>query len=176
MNLQESEKIMGIPEGIYYGQFDRVDELNNRIGSRHFPDIDLQPNFDPRPIPTKYTFTPGHTKPTISIKKNLDYIVGLNFNPGTKRAPPQGFLNNIDNESILRNQVFALQHGADQAVYIPSSNSDLYKTTIISTPGQPQPHPSLFSKPSFAMTANPTEDTKIGKNMFFNHTRTQLRE
>jgi hypothetical protein len=176
MNLHESEKIMGIPEGIYYGQFDRVDDLNNRIGSRHFPDIPLQPNFDPRPLATKYTFKPTYPKPTESIKRNLDYLVELNFNPGTSRAPPQGFLNNIDKESILRNQIFALQHGADQAVYIPSSNSDLYKTTIVSTPGKQQPHPDLFSKPQYVSTANPTDGTKIGKNIFSNHTRTQLRE
>jgi hypothetical protein len=175
MNLQESGKIR-IHEGIYYGQFDRVDQLNNRIGSRHFPDAPLQPNFDPRPLSTKYTFNPSYTKPTVPIQRKLDYVVEMNFNPGTDRAPPHGFMNNIDKESILRNQVFALQHGADQGVYVPSSNSDLYKTTIISTPGEPQPFPSLFSKPVFDMTINPTEGTKIGKNLLFNHTRTQLRE
>ena len=176
MNLQESEKIMGIPEGIYYGQFDRVNELNDRLGSRQFPDVALQPNFDPRPLSTKYTFTPSYTKPSVRIQRNLDHVVELNFNPGTSRAPPQGFLNNIDKETILRNQAFALQHGADQGVYVPSSNSDLYKTTIVSTPGEHQPFPNLFSKSQFAITNNPVEGTKIGKNMFFNHTRTQLRE
>jgi hypothetical protein len=85
-------------------------------------------------------------------------------------------LKGIDKETILRNQVFALQHGADQAIYVPSSNSDLYKTTIVSTPGEPQPFPSLFSKSQFAVTENPVEGTNIGKNVFFNHTRTQLRE
>jgi len=176
MNLQESEKIIGIPEGIYYGQFDRVNELNDRLGSRQFPDIALQPNFDPRPLSTKYTFIPSYKKSTVPIRRNLDYVVELNFNPGTARAPPQGFLNNIDKETILRNQTFALQHGADQAVYVPSSTSDLYKTTIVSTPGQPQPFPDLFSKSQFALTTNPVEGTTIGKNVFFNHTRTQLRE
>lgn len=176
MNLQESEKIMGIPEGIYYGQFDRVNELNNRLGSRQFPDVALQPNFDPRPLSTKYAFTPSYTKPSVRIQRNVDHVVELNFNPGTARAPPQGFLNNIDKETILRNQTFALQHGADQGVYVPSSNSDLYKTTIVSTPGEPQPFPSLFSKSQFAVTENPVEGTNIGKNVFFNHTRTQLRE
>jgi hypothetical protein len=176
MNLQESEKIMGISEGIYYGQFDRVNELNDRLGNRHFPDIALQPNFDPRPLSTKYTFTPSHPKPSVPIQRNIDHVVELNFNPGNSRAPPQGFLNNIDKETILRNQVFALQHGADQGVYVPSSNSDLYKTTVVSTPGEPQPYPNLFSKPQFVVTENPLEGTKIGKNVFFNHTRTQLRE
>jgi hypothetical protein len=176
MNLQESEKIMGIPEGIYYGQFDRVNELNTRLGSRQFPDIALQPNFDPRPLSTKYTFNPSYSKPTVRIQRNVDHVVELNFNPGSSRAPPQGFLNNIDKETILRNQVFALQHGADQAIYVPSSNSDLYKTTIVSTPGEPQPFPNLFSKSQFSATENPVEGTTIGKNVFFNHTRTQLRE
>jgi len=176
MNLQESEKIMGISEGIYYGQFDRVNELNNRLGSRQFPDVALQPNFDPRPLATKYAFTPSYPKPSVRIQRNVDHVVELNFNPGSSRAPPQGFLNNIDKETMLRNQAFALQHGADQGVYVPSSNSDLYKTTIVSTPGEPQPFPSLFSKSQFAVTENPVEGTNIGKNVFFNHTRTQLRE
>jgi hypothetical protein len=176
MNLQESDKIMGIPEGIYYGQFDRVNELNDRLGNRHFPDVALQPNFDPRPVSTKYTFTPSYPKPSVPIQRNIDHVVELNFNPGSSRAPPQGFLNNIDKETILRNQVFALQHGADRGVYVPSSNSDLYKITVVSTPGEPQPYPNLFSKPQFVVTKNPLEGTQIGKNVFFNHTRTQLRE
>lgn len=176
MNLQESEKIMGFPESLYYGQFDRVNELNDRLGSRQFPDIALQPNFDPRPLQTKYTFAPSYPKASLPIQRNLDYVVELNFNPGTARAPPQGFLNNIDKETILRNQVFSLQHGADQGVYVPSSNSDLYKTTVVSKPGEPQPYPQLFSRPQFSATENPVEGTKIGKSIFFNHTRTQLRE
>ena len=40
-------------------------------------------------------------------------------------APFSGFVENVDVESVLRNQIFALQKN-DQAVYVPSSKSDLY--------------------------------------------------
>jgi hypothetical protein len=178
MNITDSQKIMGIPEGIYYGQFDRTDELNHRLGTRHFPDIPLQPNYDPRPVQTKYAHFPGVVnsaqKPTVPIIRHLDHVVELNFNPGSARAPVHGYFNNIDKETILRNQAFALQHGADQGVYVPSSESDLYKTTIVSRPG-PQPHPALFAKSQFAARADPVAGTAIGRDVFCNHTRTQLR-
>jgi hypothetical protein len=179
MNMNDSQKIYGIPEGILYGQFDRTDELNQRLTSRHYPDVPLQPNYDPRPVQTRYAHFPGMVnraaKPYVPIIRHLDHVVELNFNPGSARAPPHGYLNNVDIETTLRNQAFALQHGADQGVYVPSSNSDLYKTTIISRPG-PQPHPQLFEKMHYQPRANPVEGTKIGGDVFFNHTRIQLRE
>jgi len=179
MDMNDSQKIYGVPEGIYYGQFDRTEELNDRLGSRHFPDIALQPNYTPRPVQTKYAHFPGmvngSAKPPVPIIRHLDHVVELNFNPGSARAPPHGYLNNVDTETLLRNQAFALQHGADQGIYVPSSNSDLYKTTIVSRPG-PQPHPDLFAKSQLTGRANPVEGTSIGRDVFFNHTRTQLRE
>jgi hypothetical protein len=48
----------GVCKGIYYGQNERVDELNTRIQSRHFPDVDLPPNFDPRPVSTRFCLFP----------------------------------------------------------------------------------------------------------------------
>ena len=59
MELQNrDDKILGVPVGVYYGQNERVDELNNRMESRQFPDSPLQPNFDPRSVPTKYSKFP----------------------------------------------------------------------------------------------------------------------
>jgi hypothetical protein len=48
----------GVVQGCLYGQQDRVDALNSRINSRQFADIDLRPNYDPRPIQTKYNHFP----------------------------------------------------------------------------------------------------------------------
>ena len=168
---------MGVPEYLYYGQNERVDELNTRIKDRQFPDSPLEPNFSPRPVPTKYSHFPiinrrkQMNEPMIPY---LDYNSNINFNPGTHRAPPSGFLNNVDTETILRNQTFALQ-SADQNVYIPSSNSDLYKVTVVSRPSD-QTHPLLFDRPQFNWQTHPNvANSNIGRDQFFNHTRTQLR-
>jgi hypothetical protein len=180
MELQSNNKILGVPEGVYYGQNERVDELNARINTRHFPDSPLEPNFDPRSIPTKYSVFPiiNRRKPINEpVIPYLDYNQKINFNPGTHRAPPSGFLNNIDTETILRNQTFALQRGGEQGIYVPSSQSDLYKVTVpLGSNNEPQPHPDLFNKPQFNQTLHPNvQGNKIGSNKLFNHTRTQLR-
>jgi hypothetical protein len=181
MELQSSDnKILGVPAGVYYGQNERVDELNSRINTRYFPDSPLEPNFDPRSIPTKYSHFPiiNRRKQTHEpVVPYLDYNARINFNPGTQRAPPSGFLNNIDTETILRNQTFALQRGAEQGIYVPSSNSDLYKVTVPSGSIQdPQPHPDLFYRERFDQSPHPNvQGTNIGRDRFFNHTRTQLR-
>ena len=42
------------------------------------------------------------------------------------------YVNNIDTESMLKNQVYALQH-APHTKYVPDSSSDLYKSNTIKT-------------------------------------------
>jgi hypothetical protein len=178
MELTESGKIMGLHEGISYGQFERTDELNQRMQSRHFPDVGLAPNYDPRPVPTKYSHFPivdRRAKPSVPMRPYLDHVVELNFNPGTSRGPSAGYFANVDKETVLRNQAFALQHGADQGVYVPSSQSDLYKVTVVSRPGEAQPFPQLFEAPQFASVQHPNIVPSIGGDVFANHTRTQLR-
>ena len=180
MNLQEyNQPMYGVQEGISYGQNERVDELNDRILSRNRPDIPLAPNFDPRPIPTKYSHFPmvnRRASGTERIAPYINHVVGLNFNPATSNAPPVGYMVNVDTETVLRNQTVAMQRDtAFQGTYIPSSQSDLYHVTVASTPSV-QPFPDLFDRPTFqtAIPAN-LEQSQIGKESFFNHTRTQLR-
>jgi hypothetical protein len=177
MNINTNEKIHGLPEYLYYGQNERVDELNDRIKERQFPDSPLEPMFAPRSVPTKYSQFPiiNRRKPMNEpVIPYLDYNLKVNFNPGTQNAPPSGYLNNIDTETILRNQTFALQK-AEQSVYIPSSNSDLYKTTVVSKPSE-QTHPLLFENPIFENRLHPNvANSNIGRDKLFNHTRTQLR-
>lgn len=179
MDLQTNEKIMGIPEYLYYGQNERVDELNSRMTERQFPDSPLEPNFSPRSIPTKYSHFPiiNRRKPMNEpIIPYLDYNSNVNFNPGSSRAPPSGFLNNVDVETVLRNQTVAIQR-ADQNIYIPSSNSDLYNVRVSMTGPSEQTHPLLFEKPQFDGRIHPNvAGSDIGRDQFFNHTRTQLRK
>ena len=165
----------GVIDGICYGQNERTDELNHRMTERQFPDSPLQPNYDPRPVPTKYAFFPMINRRT-SIKEPVlpypDYNSSVLFNPGSS-APRSGF--SVDTEMTLRNQNFALQRGANQATYVPSSNSDLYNVQIVSRPSI-QPNPYLFEKPTFDAQSHPNVvHSLIGRDTFFNNTRTQLR-
>ena len=174
--INNSNKIYGLHEGVSYGQHERVDELNTRIKSRQFPDSPLEPNFDPRAIPTKYSLFPIINRRAPLHEPVIPYITynsAINFNPGNSRAPTSG--HSIDVETVLRNQTFGLQRRADQHVYIPSSTSELYNVQVVSRPGE-QTHPLLFDRQIFSPTIHPNNmNVDIGKDRFFNHTRTQLR-
>jgi hypothetical protein len=168
----------GIVHGFYSGQNDRVDELNERIQGRQFPDNPLRPNFDPRPVPTKYSLFPvidRKTPPRFPWKQ--EYLDNSGFSPATQNGPPKPYLQNIDTETILRNQTVALQHGAIEGVFVPSSNSDLYRVSMPSPSViQPQAFPNLFVRPSFAeVPSNPIKNQPIGNDIFHNFTRVQLR-
>lgn len=181
MNLSEYNKpIPGVVSGVYYGQNERLDEINNRIEARNVPDKPLPPNFDPRPVLTKYALFPmlDNRMPTnVPIQSNYKYSLENTFTPPVMAmGPVSGYINNVHKESELRNQFFAHQRGADQGIYVPSSDSDLYKVYIPSAPSV-QPYPLLFSTPSFNQTqhANLINAPHIGKDTFHNNTRTQLR-
>lgn len=184
MNITESNKLYGVPEGVYYGQFDRINELNNRIGSRQFPDAHLQPNIDFRPVPTKYSHFPivdRRTPTTIPVNHYLDHNVEFNFNPGNDRGPVYGYINNVDKEMQLRNQFFALQKGGDKGTFIPSTTSDLYIPTVYAVHGQYEntggSHSLLFKNSDLNVSIHPNiAHSTVGKDRFFNHTRTQLRD
>jgi hypothetical protein len=182
MNISETNKIQGlIPEtpGILYGQNERVDELNERILGRFYPDMPLQPNLNVRPVPTKYSHFPIIDRIPFtneSILKIPYYSMETNFTPSTSRGPIDGYFSNVNLESSLRNQYFGLQRGAPQFEYIPSSQSDLYKVDI-ATPSrvEQQPYPGLFNIQSNIITSESKLDANIGADRFFNNTRIQLR-
>ena len=181
MNLSEYGKpFEGVVSGVQYGQFERLDEINNRIEARNVPDKPLPPNFDPRPVLTKYALFPmldNRMPATVPIQPNYKYSLENTFTPAVMaRGPVSGFINNVHKESELRNQFFAHQRGADQGVYVPSSESDLYKVYIPSSPSV-QPYPLLFSTPTFNQEqhANLVNAPHVGKDVFHNNTRTQLR-
>lgn len=182
MELSESNnKIQGIMPnvpGILYGQYQRLDELNTRISSRQFSDNPLQPNYDPRPVSTKYSHFPiiERRKATSSIPlaKYLDYSAKSNFAPMTSKGHYDAYFQNINTESGLRNQYFGLQKYADQSLYVPSSSSDLYNVIAVGRQ-EAQTHPSLFEKRVFDRSPHSNENSTIGCDRFSNHTRTQLR-
>ena len=140
----ENNTIPHLPNYLSYGQNERVDELNARILERDVPDKTLAPNFSPRPVTTKYALFPmldSRMPSTTPIEHNYNYSITTNFTPPLmKKGPVSGFINHVQIESDLRNQGAALQKGADQGVYVPSSDSDLYKVYVPSKPSV-QPHP-----------------------------------
>lgn len=178
MDLYNQGKLYGVHEGVQYGQNERTEELNRRMEMRNYSDSPLAPNFDPRSVSTRYTKFGIADKRPESNTTRLNYPVynqNANFNPGNTRAPVSGYFANVETENSLRNQYFALQHGASQGQYIPGSTSDLYKTTVVSRPSI-QPYPMLFKENNFSQAPHPNVmDSTIGNDNFFNHTRTQLR-
>jgi len=181
---QPIQTLSGIPQYLYQGQDARVEELNDRILDRFHPDSlagqvnSLEANFDPRGVSTKYSRFPiieSRSLPLTKIQTLPNFNIQTQFNPGS-RAPVSGFVANVDKETILRNQNFALQADVAQSTFIPSSNSDLYKTYIVSRPSV-QPHEKLFENYKFDQTVHPNVKNfpEVGNNLFFNGTRNQLR-
>ena len=178
MNLNDRQIIYGVHSGVQIGQQDRTDELNNRIAERYFPDTQLQPNFDPRPVPTKYSLFPIVDRRTISTQRvlpNLEYYPEVIFNPGNARGPVSGVLNNIEIEATLRNMTTPLHKGDLGIKYIPSLHSELYNATVNPNAVPNPEHALLFEKPIFENTIHPNLQPNVGRDLFFNHTRTQLR-
>jgi len=157
----------------------RTEELNSRINQRNIPSQQLQSSFGIRPVSTKYASMPLIDRreiPTVPIVKRPSYSVDQMFNPGNAQGPWSGFANNVNKESQLRNQFFALQRGAGQGVYIPSKDSDMYEPKIKPTndTSVQQQFPYLFEKQSFE-PFHPCPEN-MGINMFDNCTRQQVKE
>ena len=177
--IEQSSGITGIPDGISYGQNERVDELNSRIFDRFYPEQTLKPNLDFRPVQTKFAHFPmidrrSKMDVNTSITSVPDFTTSGFFVPAMGRK--SGFINNVNTESELRNQYFALQRGADQGVYVPASTSDLYKISVPTGSNQmSNPHQGLSVRPTFSSAPNPNTNPNIGKDFFMNNTRTQLR-
>ena len=154
----------------------RTMEINDRIYNRNIPSHQLQPVFDIRPIQTKYTVLPTkdvHPPTHIPIKKEPVYNVEKVFNPGTSQSPWSGFATNINTESTLRNQFFALQR-ADQKAFIPSSDSELFneRTPTVNT-HQEIPFKYLNNQPSFKNYC--PNAFEVAANTFHNCTRQQIK-
>jgi hypothetical protein len=178
MNVNNNYLMPGVVHGVQYGQNERVDELNNRISSRYFPDVPLEPNYNMRPIPTKYSLFPIVNRRSEVREPRLNYVDHnpyFNFNPSSAKSNVKSFQKNVDTETILRNQTFALQHGAEQGVYVPTSNSELYKVNVVVSNPVEQTHPLLFTKMEHSNKPHQNLSNNIGNHVFFNHTRTQLR-
>ena len=160
--------------GVYYQcNLGRDMELSDRIAQRNMPSRPLQPQFSMRPVSTKYALLPiidRRAPATIPIYTEPTYSVGNVFNPGNTQSPWSGFASNINDESSLRGQFFALQK-CEQKEYVPSTKSDMYHVTAVGRQERQQ-FPGLFQEQQFAPFNPNTCD--LGKDLFNNSTRTQL--
>jgi len=111
--------------------FEYDNELNKRLETRYLPSGPLQPLYEFRPVSTKYTHF-STENPKIKPSPQYTYDPHQIFNPGD-RAPIDYFMRNVDVESTLRSQFFALQT-APQAVYVPELNSQLYENPMAYLP------------------------------------------
>jgi len=155
----------------------RTEEINQRISYRNMPSSQLQPQFDIRPLSSKYAKMPivdRHVNHKVPINVIPTYDIETTFNPGSAQAPWSGFAANINNESRLRNQFYALQNGAGQSCYIPFKNSELYNPPVIAATANQQPFPDLFKNQPFE-EFNPCPKG-LGLNFFENCTRQQIKE
>ena len=152
-------------------------ETNERIYNRNIPSQMLQPYLDVRPVMTKYSYFPivdPRKQLTVPLQQMPTYNVHKVFNPGNTTSPWSGFASNINKESELRNQIYALQK-CSQSVYVPSSNSDLYDYKF-KTKTQHNPHDLLFKQENFSeFNPNPQQNL-VGSGMFMNATRVQVRD
>jgi hypothetical protein len=156
----ESKPIYGLHVGLQTGQHDRVDELNGRMLDRTFDNKPVKPVFDPRSVSTKYSSFPILDRRTKFTRMHLD------------DKEPIG--QNIETETDLygRNDRNAIYDYGSR--FKPSLDSDMYKVIV----GKPNDLPPverklLFEHPQFINTNVISQ--QIGQNVFYNHTRTQLR-
>lgn len=149
-----------------------------RSYERNIPSQTLQPYLDARPVMTKYSILPifDPRKPiTTPLIQQSTYTPNKIYNPGNDSGPWSGYASNINHESELRNQIFALQ-SCTQASYIPSSKSSLYQVKFQNSNNHQQPFPTLFQDEQFCPTnPNPNPD-KIGYALFNNATRQQTKD
>lgn len=148
-----------------------------RSYERNIPSQPLQPYLEARPVQTKYSLLPI-VDPRKSVETPLiqqaTYTPEKIYNPGD-RGPWSGYASNINHESDLRNQIYALQN-CTQAAYIPSSNSSLYQVNWQNNNKQQQPFPGLFYNEQFSpINPNPNPE-KIGYSLFNNATRQQIKD
>ena len=145
---------------------------------RNIPSDPLQPYLDARPVQTKYSLLPivDPRKPIETpLKQQATYSTDKVFNPGNDFGPWSGYASNVNDESDLRNQIFALQR-CSQATYIPSSKSSLYQVNWQNTDRLQQPFPTLFQTEQFA-PINPNQNPdRVGFALFNNATRQQVRD
>jgi hypothetical protein len=171
--LESHSANLPMPDGIFYGQYESLGYINQRIYERILADAPVKPKIDFRSLSTRNVLYPtSDDREIYKPREYEEYDQSKAFAP-VQRGPVEGF--KVDEETTLRNQYFALQHGAEQSVYVPSSKSELYKVQVPKSRDQvEQPFPNLFYVPKMTTDAAPMTDI-MGRNLFLNCTREQIK-
>lgn len=156
----------------------KANTMNIRAYSRNIPSSQLQPYLDARSVSTKYANLPIvdlRSAIDTPLKQQATFNPKNTFNPGNDFGPWSGFASNVNKESDLRGQMYAIQE-CSQAFYVPSSNSDMYKYGWKQNNAISQPFPDLFKNEQFCpFNPNPNSNT-IGYGLFNNATRQQNKD
>jgi|AntAceMinimDraft_5_1070358.scaffolds.fasta_scaffold04418_2 hypothetical protein len=159
---------------------DRTDQLNARLNSRNNVSNALKPNFDPRPVSTKYALFPIIDRRVDSLIEKKKYNVfspETSFNPSSDRAPVDGFLNNVAIETELRGQNNIMKGGDLGNKYMPDFKGSLYNVHVGNILEAPDPkHHLLFERGTFSQATHENIHPRIGGDTFHNNTRVQLRD
>tara|TARA_B100001758_G_scaffold247910_1_gene268434 strand:+ start:9113 stop:9607 length:495 start_codon:yes stop_codon:yes gene_type:complete len=152
----------------------RDNELNERIKQRNMIYVNTNINLGNRPESTKYGYKPIIDRPVsqkVPIERTETFNVNTHFLPGNRQGPWDGFATHIHDESRLRNLFFA-NTLCQQGLYIPSSNSDLYKSPkITGRKHETQKFPYLFNTPQLHKENKPL----YKENKVFNNNSRQMR-
>ena len=151
----------------------RTNTINTRTFQRAIPSQTLQPYLDARPVSTKYSYLPivdPRKQSNVAVNQMPTYNIETTFNPGNSRSPWSGYASSVNKESELRNQIYAHQ-SCNQAVYVPSSKSDLYQLHWNQQPIE-QPFPDLFKTEQHPQQTY-KYNTEVGYALFNNQTRQQ---
>jgi len=154
----------------YYCNQHLTKEISENIFNRNIPSQPLQPHLNSRSVGTRFTMpiVDCRNKGNVPIVDYKSYSQHQQFNPGYG-APYVGYCKNIDNESKLFNYFNPLQK-AQQGIYIPSSQSDLYNHLSLT----PSKQANLAQKKEDFNNFNPNE-CNIARNSLYNHTRQQTK-
>tara|TARA_B100000989_G_scaffold16000_2_gene10681 strand:+ start:1719 stop:2222 length:504 start_codon:yes stop_codon:yes gene_type:complete len=154
-----------------------LNEINKDIFERNIPSENMQVHLPQRSVSTKYSHFPildSRKETNVLLNYSRPYDNSQMFFPGNRKPHFCGFARNVDLESDLRNQFFALQK-ADQAAYVPNSSSNMYENNInfINT-NKNLDNELLFNEEDFN-NFNPNLSNIIGSEIFLNSTRVQLK-
>ena len=166
----------GVVNGRYYCNQNRTTELSNRMADRNKPNQHMQMFFGNRPVQTRQVHMPmlDCRKPSNVGVDLLPVYNNLAHFSGGSSLPFNGYQENVDVESKLKNIIFPIQKAA-QSKYIPDSTSDMYCNYYLTANNgdMPMPHKIINRKEKFE-SFNPNT-LNIGKNLFHNNTRVQTR-
>jgi len=168
-------------------------QINKELFNRNIPSENIQLMCDFRPKTSKYTYMPiiencnkKNEKENAHIYKTF-HLENIFF-PGNRTPPYSGFAQNINTETQLRNQIYAIQN-CEKTYYIPSTKSDLYTLNNYkySTFNEQKYKEfmndkdyyfksDLFNNYYFSNFSPNPNSNKIGYCLFNNHTRQQIKD